>query len=1766
MPGLRRALALLLALLCTSAALAQVQDDFADGDFTADPPWTGDTDRFTVVPFGDDFALRSDGLAASDTIALATTSNVASGRWTFTFRWEANLTNANGTRVYLVADTPELTGEVQGYYVQLGTNNSDEVRLYRQDGPAPNRIELGASSEPVVVGDEGTVAIEVLRDDSGTWRVNVDGAPVITGVQDATYATSAALGVWLKHSTANGAAFFWDDVLADPDVGDLSPPVPLNVAVQDGGSTLLVQFDEALDATTVQPGDFTLDNGVGSPSTAAVVGQGDAVRLAFSAPIPAGDYVLSISDLADTVGNVIPPGTTIGFTFEADTTPPFLVSAEALDATTVTVTFSEPVAGLDPALYDIAPGIGAPGEVVAIPENPETEYFLLLDQPLQSGTPYTVTATGVADLAGNVQPETSASFFFGDFDTPDVRDIVVNEILFDPPEVSANEFVELFNRTDTQTFDLSELTLSDNASTPVPLTDQPTALGPGDYAVLVRDADAFQQRFPGVPFLEVAGFPALNNSGDTPTIRLGDTVIDAVPYETSWGGTDASLERRDPDGPSTSASNFATTTDPRGGTPGEQNTAFEVDTTPPAPIDAEVTANGQTITVFFDEPLDPATVLPGNFALDGGAPAVANAGYDADNAAAVLALAAPLAPGSYTVTITGVADERGNTTNGATVGVSFDPDVTPPALVSVSALDATSVAVVFTEAVDETSATNPANYAIDGGIGAPVSVAYAPEGNQARVVLTLGTPLEGPQTYTLTASNIADLAGNVRGTDSAPFFFGEGDVPEPRDIVVNEIMYDPPDVSGNEYVELFNRSNATFDLSDFTLSDLTSTVPVTADPVFLLPGEYAALVRNAAAFQQRFPDVPFIEVNNFPALNNSGDAVVLRHAPSGVRVDSVRFQPSWGGTNASLERRSPDGPSNVASNWATSTDPLGGTPAAPNSVPPDTTPPQPTDADISVDGLTLTISFDEPLAPAPSRPSAFTIIDGPAIPPPSTWATTTRPSCSTLANAPAPGVYIVTISGIADQLGNVTQDAETAFNFSPDLTPPALVQAAALDAMTVEARFSEAVDPASAGIAGNYAISDGIGAPASVAVAPAGDARRVVLTLATPLAAQQQYTLTASNIADLSGNVLGEGSAAFFFGEGDVPAPSDLIVNEIMYDPPDIASNEYVELFNRSDKTLDLSDFTLADQTNTVTITDAPRFVLPGAYTVLVNSPDAFAAAFPGVPFVEVTDFPSLNNSGDAVVIAYAVGETRIVTDSVRYQQRWGGTDAALERRSPDGPSNSAGNWGTSLDPRNGTPGEANSVPPDTTPPAPDDVDVSNDGLTLTVVFTEQLDPATVTPGAFVLDETITPAEVVYAESDDPLVTLTLAQPLASGNHTLVVTGVSDLQGITAEGESITFTFAPDRTPPALLGASAPTPTTVLVVFSEEVAAEAGDALNYTISDGIGVSSVTLAPEGDAERVLLTLGTAIEEGVIYTLTARGIPDLFGNVLTEATARFLLGGGAVPEPGELVVTEIMYDLPSERNAEEYIELYNASNQPFDLSALTLSDTGSPGPLVGAPTLLLPGEYLAVVADAAVFQARFPDAENVVQAGRFPSLNNTEDAVVIRSEGAVIDSVFYSSDWQRPELDDATGIALERLDLGGPSNSAANWTSSLDPSGGTPGRENSVFLAPGEAPPAPGLTVSPSPFNAEIGTQISYTLEADAALVRVRIFDAAGRLVTTLEDAALGGATQTGTLTWQGRGDDGQPLRIGIYIVFLEALDLNGGRTEAYKEVVVLARNL
>ena len=140
-------------------------------------------------------------------------------------------------------------------------------------------------------------------------------------------------------------------------------------------------------------------------------------------------------------------------------------------------------------------------------------------------------------------------------------DVIINEIMY-APQPHQNEYIELYNHSDTPV-DVSTLTYANGHRDFTPIATEPTWLDAGGYLVIVRDSEMFEDRFPDVPYLDPGGFRALRNGGDEVIIRHGSTVVDAVEYVPSWGGTnDVSLERIDPNGPSQADFNCASATAP----------------------------------------------------------------------------------------------------------------------------------------------------------------------------------------------------------------------------------------------------------------------------------------------------------------------------------------------------------------------------------------------------------------------------------------------------------------------------------------------------------------------------------------------------------------------------------------------------------------------------------------------------------------------------------------------------------------------------------------------------------------------------------------------------------------------------------------------------------------------------------------------------------------------------------------------------------------------------------------------------------------------------------------------------------------------------------------------------------------------------------------------------------------------------------------------------------------------------------------------------
>ena len=185
-----------------------------------------------------------------------------------------------------------------------------------------------------------------------------------------------------------------------------------------------------------------------------------------------------------------------------------------------------------------------------------------------------------------------------------------------------------------------------------------------------------------------------------------------------------------------------------------------------------------------------------------------------------------------------------------------------------------------------------------------------------------------------------------------------------------------------------------------------------------------------------------------------------------------------------------------------------------------------------------------------------------------------------------------------------------------------------------------------------------------------------------------------------------------------------------------------------------------------------------------------------------------------------------------------------------------------------------------------------------------------------------------------------------------------------------------------------------------------------------------------------------------------------------------------------------------------------------------------------------------------------------------LINTGELILLKDlKQNVIDSVWYSDKWHNKNILNTKNKSLERINPGLNGNDQFNWSTCVNPDGATPGKQNSVFT--NNANKEAKISVSPNPFSPdndgfEDFTLINYNITQKLAQMRVKIFDSKGRLVRTLINNQSGASS--GSIVFDGLDDEGRALRIGIYIIFVEALNDNSGVVETLKTIVVVARKL
>lgn len=262
----------------------------------------------------------------------------------------------------------------------------------------------------------------------------------------------------------------------------------------------------------------------------------------------------------------------------------------------------------------------------------------------------------------------------------------------------------------------------------------------------------------------------------------------------------------------------------------------------------------------------------------------------------------------------------------------------------------------------------------------------------------------------------------------------------------------------------------------------------------------------------------------------------------------------------------------------------------------------------------------------------------------------------------------------------------------------------------------------------------------------------------------------------------------------------DVVISEIFPDPsPSVGlpNSEFLELTNISGRSINLDKWKISDGNSLATITgsfllqaDSQVIICPRAF---INAFSVFGAA------IGVSAFPSLDNSGDIILLISPEGKT---IHAISYKPEWyrnqlkqdGGW--TLEMIDIHAPCKENDNWMSSIAEKGGTPGKMNSVnaaAPDKLPPALLR-SYTIDSITVVAVFNESLDSTvSVNPQRYEIGPGIgRPISVIVTPPLFREVQCQLSTPLRSGQvYFLRIKEATDCAGNTSPDQAEVKTGIP---------------------------------------------------------------------------------------------------------------------------------------------------------------------------------------------------------------------------------------------------------------------------------------------------------------------------------------------------------------------------------------
>lgn len=1385
-----------LFVLNSLVANAQFTDSFADGDFTASPAWTGETQKFEIIGQ----RLHLNDATASGTASLSTPSEaVADATWEATVEIAANPSASNYARFYLMADQADLSGELNGYFVRIG-GSEDDVSLYRQDGTSITKIIDGTDNRVDV--DPVQITLRVTRDASGNWQLfsKPNGAPAFISEgagSDEAHEVSTHSGIYCQYTSTRKEAFYFDDfsVTGTPQPDDT--PIAIEThSVLSATQLQLTWSEDATFASAQRAENYALSNR--AIATAQTPDARTAV-LSWNDPLVNGaQSVLTVRGVADEAGNTI-KDTTLWFHYFVEVAAQWqdvVINEIMPDPNPVVTTLP------DAEFIELYNRSAHPFQLQGWTLNDKAlpERLLLPNEYVLLSVTASASAFAAYGEAQGVSSWPALSNGGGEIILKDAKGQAIDALRYAETDIIGGYSIERIQvdppcdgRSNHETTPSAaggtpgaqNASFSNQPDTQPPVLFRVTASAPREVRLHFDEAVALAN-------LRVALSPVLGISqmASDPTderivlLQLTKDLIAGSLYKvTADDATDCYGNQAEP-----------------------LTAFFTYDNLAPALLRVAVRDTAALVLVF-DEKLasagDKEYYVVNNDIGEARAVELLS-----DSSSVLLAFSISLDNGLVNqLRMAGATDRVGNVADTLVQDFKFRNDID-----SVWTVSAYQVNVAFTTAPAAASVEQSQNYLLDRRLGIPN---VAVQLSDKEVQLIYDRPLEANKAYELQINNLQTSDGVWLSTPIYRFaydqkaptldsvvavndrtltaYFSEAmqwkNTDSPTAFTVDQRIGAPEQVTllvdGRSFRLSLSQDlqmETTYELSVVGLSDRAGNMissskkknflydqqpPRLQRWQILAPNQLRLYFHEELQAASAGPPVHYtFDTDEYP------DSVAVSHLhPGQITLFFTQSLPD----QATLRINE------VADVYGNKlNDPI----------------------EVVINNQAPALGVVVPLSATELRLDFTRTVDavvmknldnyrtGDEAPTQAAVTGTYQSSVILTLNLPlTPNqTYSLTIKRLIDASGAVVENIETGIVYDTKVTN--IVPEGS--ALTVE--FSVPVDSALATSPLHYEVPE-VGSPL---VAVLTGPQTVRLVFASPFMPQAVHTLTIQGLLDQDREIIPVSQHPF--GQGVAPAYNQLLITEVMADPlpavglPEV---EYVELFNASDQLLSTQGLRFSDASTTVVL--PTTFLAPQAYVLLVDEANRDALS-PFGRIIAVKSLPSLNSSGDSLRLTNEQGQEifalAYADDWYNDAQKRGG-GWSLEMVDTQRPCGERDNWTASVDPTGGTPGRPNSVQqpnPDRFGPEVVRAFAVSDTL-VHVLFSERLDKGSTMSAKITLSDGLPVRSVSWLEKKAVIM---VDQPMQTGKtYSVEVQGVTDCSGnLIGEGQATTTFVLPEAAVP----------------------------------------------------------------------------------------------------------------------------------------------------------------------------------------------------------------------------------------------------------------------------------------------------------------------------------------------------------------------------------